>query len=156
MAVVKSVKHINFIEVQKEFELKYNFQHRPYWEELIEDHMFRGNDSSKKFYCQVLEEVFPEKLLVHFNFLPDNIKKLLMLYESEDILKQVLKTSGKDFIEAYHQLSNNKDSLIQALGDDAYFYKYLIRSMVECAIISDYKLKDYLNPKEPYFYYFSW
>ncbi len=155
---LKTVVHIPFVKISDHFSKDYKFDQDAYWSELCDDHMFRGNNSSKSFYCQFLEEVISEEVL---SLIPvdEKLKEILLNDEPKNILKYILKTQPKAFLDQYEQLVLKKDEIVQALGKkNKYYFGYFIRGLVESAIISEYKIKDYdigLGSRK-YYYHFSW
>lgn len=149
------VVHLPLIKINSFFKEVYGYNQAEYWHELCEDHMFRGNDSSKNFYCQFLEEVVDKKALAKIP-VSQEIKELVLLDDEKAMLNKILKTSPKTFLEEYEKIASRKKEILEALGkEQEYYFGYFIRGLFESAVVSQYKLKDY-HKLGKYFFHISW
>lgn len=127
---------------------------------ILDSHMFRGNDSSKNFYNQFMEEVISEDLRPIFSFLEEDI--LDLVFSDEDSPKKrnesILKISEKRWLNAYVKLVENFEAVSKALGkENEYYFGYMLSGLYESAVMSSYKMKDYhQNSYNKYFWHFSW
>jgi hypothetical protein len=158
---VAEVCHIPFIEFKEYLEKAHNVSTDSFWSDLCDDHMFRGNDSSKKFYYQFAEEIFPEEIAKLLPFLDPRLLHLLRPEndETEDnqVTKETLDFPIKALLEMYLSVETNEDKIVKALGEEhKYYWGYLISGVMGALIVKFYKLDDLHKNEEKYFLFFSW
>ena len=160
---LSTVIHIPNIEFKNFVKEKYKLDlYDEYWGHICDHHMFKGNDSSMKFYCQFAEEVFPEAVQKDLvKFIPENIMKVFHDDGSEDSYKHILPTirsiSDKDWINFHKSLVKNKAKILKILGEkNEYYYGYLILGSIEALVIQLYDIQDYDSLENKYYWHFSW
>lgn len=169
---IKQVVHINFIEYKNYINQKYNIKEvsakfadgyskevNYYRTCIVDSHMFRGNDSSKKFFNQFMEETISEDYKPVFDFLSEKIKNVV--FKGKGNKKQneeILSISEKEWITAYIQVLTNSQEIINKLGkDDEYYFQYMVAGLFESSVMSSYKITDYHKESYgKYFWYISW
>ena len=126
---------------------------------IVDSHMFRGNDSTKSFHNQFMEETIPQELRSIFDFLPSKILDVIFNGNGDKKANEaILKISEKEWILAYKSLLVNSQAVLDALGkDNEYYFGYVIAGLYESSVLSTYKIKDYYkNNYHTYFWFFSW
>ena len=167
---LNTVVHINFIEYNQYIEEKNSIpkvtltrrggnRDANYYDLVILDsHMFRGNDSSKNFYNQFMNESFDISFKHVFSFLDSKILDIVCdpNLDANQINKEILKISEKEWIEAYICVIKQSQSILDQLGpDNEYWLSYFIGGLFESAVLSAYSIADSDNLNK-YFWYLSW
>jgi len=168
---LSQVVHIPFIDFNNYVEKKYsipkvtvtkksgNRDVNYYDLAILDSHMFRGNDSSKNFYNQFLNESIDTSLKPIFSFLKQDILDVIF-HSSNDahiMNQEILKIPESDWIEAYIHVINNSKKILKQLGtSNEYWLGYMVAGLYESAIVSSYGLDDVSKHYNKYFWHISW
>jgi hypothetical protein len=136
---LKQVTTIPLMPVKDYFEKKYQIDTQPYWYALIDDHMFRGNDSSKSFYCTFTNEI-PDEAVLDVLPWPENIRDIIVdgTHPGDAIFTAINSVTVQE---------EKDDSTL-----DEYWPEYLVRGMFEAMVISEYQLET----TDDVYYQISW
>lgn len=148
------VTHIPLMDVMDYFKKKYNIDTDPYWYILIEDHMFRGNDSSKSFYCAFTNEI-PDAVVADVLPWPDHIKAIILDnngHPGDSIYTAVNSVTVHEWADLYKLAValQKKEENNPTIED--YWPEYLVRGMFEAMVLSEYQLET----EDDVFYHISW
>jgi hypothetical protein len=152
---LKQVTTIPLMPVKDYFEKKYQIDTQPYWYALIDDHMFRGNDSSKSFYCTFTNEI-PDEAVLDVLPWPENIRDIIVdgTHPGDAIFTAINSVTVQEWADLYKaavalqvQEEEKDDSTL-----DEYWPEYLVRGMFEAMVISEYQLET----TDDVYYQISW
>jgi hypothetical protein len=125
---------------------------------ILDSHMFRGNDSSKKFYNQFLEEVIDDSLRSAFKCLDPKILDFIFIDQSpKKRVQALLAIPEKAWLQAYVQVIQNANQILKDLGSkNEYYLGYVVSGLYESAVMSAYQMDDYHSHDDKYFWYICW
>lgn len=154
---LKTVTHIPLMKLMTSFDTRYRINSDDYWQVLIDDHMFRGNDTTKKFYNAFANEIPDEAVLSAFNW-PEAMRAVIEDPKGHPGEKEVFEAIKKTTLSEWATLFKEAVALKkrEAYTDNAtlddYWYNYLIRGMFESMVVVEYQLEN----EEDLYYYISW
>ena len=161
---IENVIHIPYITLQKYFSEHYDLngdgsdRNRVHYDDwVLDNHMFRGNDSSMGFYNAFMNEGVDETVLEHFNYLDKALLDGLTTYDHEDDIAEWIRNYGVDnWAREYKKLLANRDATLTALGEDnKYWWGYFVNGIYTAMVISLYQLDEF-DKWNYYYWYFTW
>jgi hypothetical protein len=154
---IKTIKTIPLMDLMSHFDSRYRIDSHDYWSVLIDDHMFRGNDTTKKYYNVIVNEIPDESVLNALQW-PDAIRAIIQDPQGhpgeEEVCNAINQTSVADWAVLFKEavkLKKREEGKENATLDD-YWYDYLVRATFESMVTSEYQLKN----EENLYYYISW
>jgi hypothetical protein len=117
--------------------------------------MFRGNDSSKSFYCTFTNEI-PDEAVLDVLPWPENIRDIIVdgTHPGDAIFTAINSVTVQEWADLYKaavalqvQDEEKDDSTL-----DEYWPEYLVRGMFEAMVISEYQLET----TDDVYYQISW
>jgi hypothetical protein len=150
---LKKVIHIPLIDLKEYFRKKYQINIDAYWDELIEHHMFRGNDSSMAFQCAITNEI-PDEEVADVLPWPAHIKDIIMGgdHPGDSIYTAINSVTVQEWAELYKLAVILQKKEEDNPTIDNYWPGYLVRGLFEAMVLSEYQLET----EDDVYYHISW
>jgi hypothetical protein len=150
---LQKVTHIPLIDLKEYFSKKYSINTDAYWNELIEDHMFRGNDTSKSFYCAITNEIPGEEVADVLPW-PAHIEDIIMggAHPGDSIYTAINSVTVQEWADLYKLAVALQKREKANPTIDAYWPGYLVRGLFEAMVLSEYQLET----EDDVYYHISW